>query len=102
MHVWNDEIDRRSFLRLAGASVGAATFGPAASALSLNLSETPESAFGSDLVIRIDPDARYAQVPFLSWDTEGGTRAQTNLLRLNSPIVLRVRAGGAWKSSGEL
>ena len=103
MHVWNDEIDRRSFLRLAGASLGAATFGPAATApFSLNLSKTPESAFDIAPVIRIEPDARYAQVPFLSWDTEGGTRAQTNLLRLNSPIVLRVRAGGAWKSSGEL
>jgi len=101
MHVWNDEINRRSFLRFAGASVGAATFGPVAAALSLNFNGTPESAFGTAPVIRIEPDARYAQVPFLSWDTEGGTRAQTNLLRLNSPIVLRVRAGGAWKSSGE-
>jgi len=36
----------------------------------------------------------------LGWDTEGGDRAKLNLLR--SPIVLRFRTGGRWRSSADL
>jgi hypothetical protein len=38
----------------------------------------------------------------LSWDTEGGDRARTNLLRAKSPLALRARMGGQWRSSGDL
>ena len=102
MDICNDEFDRRSFLRLVGATFGVAAFRPTATALTLNVSEIPESASGGALVLRVEPDARYARISFLSWDTEGGNRAQMNLLRLNSPIVLRIRVGGTWSSSGEL
>jgi hypothetical protein len=33
---------------------------------------------------------------------EGGDKAQTNLLRLNSPVALRVRVGGMWRTSGDI
>jgi hypothetical protein len=102
MHVWNSEINRRSFLRIAGASLGAAAFGATADPLSLDGSEAPGSAFDAATVLRIEPDSRYARIAFLSWDTERGNKAQTNLLRSNSPVVLRVRVGGTWQTSGDL
>jgi hypothetical protein len=51
-------------------------------------------------VLRVEPDARLAQVPFLSWDTEGGDRAKANLLR--APIDIRLRNGEGWISSKSL
>jgi hypothetical protein len=100
MRAWNSAMNRRSFLELAGVSLGAAALGPTADSFSLNESEVRESGSGVKPVLRIEPDAQHAQVSFLSWDTEGGTRAQTNLLRSNSPLALRVRVGGVWRTSG--
>ena len=37
------------------------------------------------------------EVHVLSWDTEGGRRAETNLLRSGQPLGLRVKMGGQWK-----
>jgi hypothetical protein len=51
-------------------------------------------------VLRIETDPAHAQVPVLSWDTEGGDRARTNLLR--APVELRVQSGGAWRKSHDL
>ena len=36
-------------------------------------------------------------MPLLSWDTEGGQRAQKNLLRPGQGLVLRIRIAGQWK-----
>jgi hypothetical protein len=102
MQEWNSGMNRRSFLHLAGVSLGAAAFGPTAGSLSLNEKEERASTFGVKPVLRIEPDAQQARIVFLSWDTEGGSRAQTNLLRLNSSIVLRVRFGGVWQTSGDI
>jgi len=42
-------------------------------------------------IARIRADLQLAQLPFLSWDTEGGERAKMNLLR--SPVTLSARSG---------
>lgn len=49
---------------------------------------------------RVETDAKLAQIPFLSWDTEGGERAKTNLLR--APVELRLRGAERWVGSSEL
>lgn len=51
-------------------------------------------------VCRVETDAKLARIPFLSWDTEGGNRAQTNLLR--APVELRLRSPERWVASKEL
>jgi hypothetical protein len=102
MHIGNSEMNRRSFLQLAGATLGAAALGSTANSLPLDAEEQHQATLGGNSVLRIEPDTQHAQVKVLSWDTEGGDRAQTNLLRLNSPLVLRVRVGGTWRTSGEI
>jgi hypothetical protein len=96
------EINRRSFLQLAGVTLGAAALGSTANALPLNEQEEPQLASAVNPLFRIELDTQHAQITALSWDTEGGDRARTNLLRLNSPLVLRVRFGGIWHTSGEI
>src|SRR5437899_2742638 len=100
MPEWNSEMNRRSFVQLAGMGLGAAAMGSATNALSFN--ESRPSSSGDKPVLRIEPDQKHARIAVLSWDTEGGNKAQTNLLRLNSPLVLRVRVGGMWRTSGEI
>ncbi len=80
----------------------AAALGSSVNALSLDEREKRHSTSDVKPVLRIDPDAQHGQIVFLSWDTEGGNRAQTNLLRSNSPLVIRVRVGGVWRTSGDL
>src|ERR1700722_17936274 len=70
MRAWNSELDRRSFLHLAGASLGAAALGSATESLSLDKSEAGQSTDEVHSVLRIEPDAHRAQIAFLSWDTE--------------------------------
>jgi hypothetical protein len=52
------------------------------------------------VVWRVETDAKLAQLPFLSWDTEGGNRTQTNLLR--TPVKIRLRGAERWIGSEEL
>ncbi|MBZ5563663.1 MAG: hypothetical protein LAP13_14735 [Acidobacteriia bacterium] len=85
-------VDRRKFLRLALA--GAAAGYSLAKEELANAEVTAPAA-----VLRVEADAQRALVPVLSWDTEGGGRARTNLLRAQSPLNLRLRVGGAWRSS---
>jgi hypothetical protein len=96
------EIDRRSFLLLAGVGFGAAALGPTAHALPTEESKGLRTAFDVDPILRIKVDATHARIPFLSWDTEGGNRAGTNLLRMNSPVTLRARIKGKWIASDDL
>ena len=42
------------------------------------------------------------EVAFLSWDTEGGDRAATNLLRTGQAVTPRVRVSGQWLSAPDL
>jgi hypothetical protein len=101
MHAWRNEIDRRSFVRLAGASLGAASLGSAAHSFSGKEGEEPHAAFGVEPILHIETDAKHAWVAVLSWDTEGGKKARTNLLRMNSLLRLRVHVGGKWSTSGD-
>ncbi len=102
MRKWRHTMDRRSFLHLTGVTLGAAALG--AKGNSFPLSETEEPGSDPDIraILRIESDAQHAQVNVLSWDTEGGDRAKRNLLRLNSPVVVRVRVHGIWQSGGEI
>lgn len=52
-------------------------------------------------ILRVEPDTECAGVRVLSWDTEGGSKAQTNLLRTSCSLDLRVRTAGVWKNSEE-
>ena len=83
-------------------TLGAVALGPTANSLPLEGNEELQSTVGVNPVFRIELDAQHAQVLLLSWDTEGGDRAQRNLLRLNSPLVLRVRVAGIWRTSGKI
>jgi hypothetical protein len=51
-------------------------------------------------VLRVEADAGKAQIAFLSWDTEGGDRAEKNLLR--SPAILRWRAAGRLRTASNV
>jgi hypothetical protein len=50
--------------------------------------------------LQVKPDAQKAQINFLSWDTEGGEKAEKNLLR--APAVLRWKAADKLSSSAEV
>jgi hypothetical protein len=96
------EIDRRSFLRLAGVSLGGAALVPAAGALSGKTSEDFQTAFEIEPILRVHADATHARISFLSWDTEGGNKAGTNLLRKDSSVTLRANIAGKWIASDDL
>jgi hypothetical protein len=51
--------------------------------------------------IRVETDASLPVVVFLSWDTEGGEKTQTNLLRAGVGVSLKVKAADGW-SAGRL
>lgn len=52
-------------------------------------------------VVRAEADPARAAIPFLSWDTEGGDRARTNLLRDRAGVALRVFDGGRWRAGAD-
>lgn len=93
-------IDRRSFLRLAGVTMSAATLGVDDDARALAAIPNPGAQVDAEPMLRICPDAIRAEVPILSWDSEGGDRARTNLLR--AALSLRVKVQGVWHSVAEL
>ena len=88
-------ITRRSFLGLATSSVAASVIG---------CNSGTQSSISSPVLpehwLRLETSTTSAAVPVLSWDTEGGSRLLTNLLR--EPIVLRVRIAGTWYTSADL
>lgn len=47
--------------------------------------------------LRADLSADQAGITWLSWDTEGGPRTATNLLRAGQVVTLRVRSNGQWQ-----
>jgi hypothetical protein len=56
----------------------------------------PLAALAGPPAMRVDPDPGRARVRHLGWDTEGGDRANTNLLRAGAGLGLRIRVGGRW------
>ena len=83
--------------------MGAAALGTSPAKL---FGETPGSrgaaAPSPQPVFRLEPDPAHACIPVLSWDTEGGGKTRTNLLRANAGLVLRVCVRGVWKASTEI
>ena len=98
MEPLDSRISRRKLLQTALASVAA---GKPSHALAGNgtVSKTPRTSKG---VLRVEVDSSQPLISFLSWDTEGGKRAQTNLLRAKSSVGLRVRAAGQVRLAQEL
>jgi peptidylprolyl isomerase len=52
--------------------------------------------------VRVEVDTNRARIPFLSWDTEGGDRAESNLLRPGEGVFLRIGKHQTWTSSASL
>jgi len=53
-------------------------------------------------ILRIETDPQRGVAPVLSWDTEGGDRCRSSLLRKGAGVGLRVRTGGTWRDGTEL
>ncbi len=53
-------------------------------------------------VLRLETDPHHPGISFLSWDTEGGMRARTNLLRPGSAVTLRLKINGRWIEGNDL
>jgi hypothetical protein len=49
------------------------------------------------LLFRLETDPDQPAITFLSWDTEGGDRVQSNLLRTDAAVRLRFRDNGGWQ-----
>ena len=56
---------------------------------------------GDRPVVHTGLHAGRPEIHVLSWDTEGGRRAETNLLRAGKPMGLRVIVDGQWKQGTE-
>ena len=52
--------------------------------------------------LRLELDEKRPQASWLSWDTEKSSRADTNLLRADSGLGLRVRIDGKWQAAADL
>jgi hypothetical protein len=61
-----------------------------------------QDACAADPVLRLQTAETRAEIAFLSWDTEGGDRAETNLLRSGQGVTSRVRVSGQWLSAAAL
>lgn len=86
-------------MTVAGSSLGAAMLGMQHVRVKAESLNAPEGKQANGAAPRIQADPARAALRFLSWDTERGNRDETNLLRANAPVVLRVRIGGKWISS---
>jgi hypothetical protein len=62
----------------------------------------PLAILAGPAAMRIEPEPARAQVSFLGWDTEGGPRADTNLLRAGTAMGLRIQTGGRWCPVGNM
>ncbi len=92
------ETTRRTFLQACAAGL---------SATGLNIafpsqgdSSTPASSPAP--ILRLEADPKRGSVPVLSWDTEGGERFHSNLLRKGTGLGLRLRTDGRWREGVEL
>ena len=87
-------INRRTFLQLAVAgTVGAETIFRADTVRAVSRPTGKPT-------LRVEIGTARALVSVLSWDTEGGDRARSNLLR--EPLTLRVRVNGERRAAADL
>ena len=61
----------------------------------------PLAVLAAPAALRLEPDPDRAIVRFLGGDSEGGSRANTNLLRAGTGLSLRARMGGQWRDSAD-
>src|ERR1039458_8386827 len=59
----------------------------------------PLAALAGPATLQIKPDPGRALVRHLGWDSEGGSRADTNLLRAGTGLALRIQSGGQWREA---
>lgn len=90
-------ISRRLFLELSAGGV----VGSALSSRAFTLETAEEAPLARKPVLRVRADPDRPLVPMLSWDTEGGGRAETNLLRAQSGVALRILRGGRWRPGAD-
>jgi len=62
----------------------------------------PAAVLAAPATMRLEPDPDSAIVRFLGGDSEGGSRAGTNLLRVGTGLSLRARMGGTWRGGADL
>jgi hypothetical protein len=89
-------IDRRTFLQVSTAALAVAHDAARAAFANVDL-VTPPSP-----VLKLKSDPHRASIAFLSWDTEGGDRAERNLLRAGSGVTLRLKTGDSWREAVDL
>ncbi len=89
------ETSRRTFLMACGAGLGAWS-------LTDLLAHGELPGAHALAVLHCEPDPERALIPVLSWDTEGGGRWRTNLLRKAAGVRLRVRSDGQWREGVDL
>jgi hypothetical protein len=94
------ETNRRTFLQTcaAGLSLPAQVGLSAAGAFATESSEPRASS----PVVRLEADPRRPLITTLSWDTEGGDRVRTNLLRPNAGVGLRIREENIFVDAADL
>ncbi len=92
MITFNQRVTRRRILSALAATAGG----------SMLLGALCAAVAAGQERLRIEPDPGRALVGFLGWDTEGGGRANTNLLRAGTGIGLRIQMGGQWHSGADL
>ena len=93
----NFQSSRRSFLQLCAGGIAATRWGFGGS----RQNDFPAPPSAPQTLLRLEADPQRPLIPALSWDTEGGNRFHTNLLR--SPGVgLRVRPESLWLEGTEL
>jgi hypothetical protein len=89
---------RRTFLQACAAGLSAAGLNVAFP--SQGDSSMPASSPAP--ILRLEADPKRGLVPVLSWDTEGGERSHSNLLRKGTGLALRLRTDGQWRDGAEL
>ena len=83
----NFESDRRTFLQTCAAGLSLSNLSASWAFAGESSDPGPTGA-----VVRLETDLHRPMITALSWDTEGGDRVRTNLLRPNNGVGLRVRA----------
>jgi len=94
--------------RVAGRSIRAGLLFPSALVLALAAcSSRPSQGSGpfalrppiGDPIIKVVAAETASGLSFLSWDTEGGEKAATNLLRAGNAVRVQYLADGAWNDA---
>jgi hypothetical protein len=94
----SDTVHRRTFLKTAAAGL----IGAPAGVIFPEQDEPTTGRSSNSPIVRVETDPHSALIRVLSWDTEGGDRARTNLLRRETGIGLRFLQAGEWREGSSL